>query len=81
MTSGETVGVPVGVGVKVAVGFNVEVGEGIGVMVETVITLFPIVQLTRSEKDHMRNKNLFATMITSVIPSLLSWYTNIHAPN
>ena len=68
-------------GVKVVVGFTVEVSEGIGVIVETAITLFPILQLARTKKHHKNSRILFATMLTSVIISLLSLYLNFYAPN
>jgi hypothetical protein len=59
------------VGVNVIVDVTVEVIEGMGVIVETAITVFPILQLTRTKKHHKRRKNFFAMTITSVIVSLL----------
>ena len=81
MTFGETVGVLVWEGVNVTVGVKVEVNEGIGVIVETATTLFPILQLTRTKTDQDRSKKHFATMITSVTIFLLCGYLNSHLPN
>jgi L-lactate permease len=80
MISAGTVGVPVWVGVNVAVSVAVDVSEGIGVIVEIAMTLFPILQLARTKKDHKRSKNFFFTMINSVIIYLLSLYFAIQRP-
>ena len=81
MTSGETVGVPVSVGVNVAVDITVGVMLGIGVIVEIAITLLPNLQLARTKTEYRKYMNLFATMTTSKIVALLSYYLSLHAPN
>jgi hypothetical protein len=45
--------------------------------VEIAITLFPILQLARTKKDHKKRMYFFAMMITS----LLSLFLDIPAPN
>jgi hypothetical protein len=69
------------VGVKVIVDVTVDVIEGMGVIVETAITVFPILQLTRMNKHHKMRKNFFAMMITSVTISLPFLCLNARAPN
>jgi hypothetical protein len=70
-----------GMGVTVTVSVAVGDSVGVGVIVEIAITLFPILQLARTKKDHTKSKNFFAMMTTSAIVSLLSLYLNIPTPN